>query len=99
MNSRNKLPQILHSVITLHFYHLSRHSIVIVSYSLNFFIMFLSSFCQSSASLSATGLFLWMIFVFIWYLIFFIPPEQSQKTLASVLKVARQGESAFHFQS
>lgn len=61
--------------------------------------MFLSSFCQSNASLFVTGLFLWMILVFILCLIFFMPPEQSQKTAASVLKVVREGESAFHFQS
>lgn len=67
-------------------------------YSLNYFIMFLSSFCQSNASLFVTGLFLWIV-VFILYLILFMPPEQSQKAPASVLKVAREGESAFHFQS
>lgn len=64
-------------------------------YSLNYFVMFLSSFCQSNASLFVTWLFLWVIFVFVLYLIFFMPPEQSQKTPALVLKVAREDESAF----
>lgn len=57
--------------------------------------MFLSSFCQSNASLFVTWLFLCVIFVFILYLIFFMPPEQSQKTPALVLKVAKEDESAF----